>query len=470
MELADWQYAIDVDDDQIAISHGSGIGCFDVTSANGQRIGSLIGFPIDLKSRSVVNRTLQSDFLAGEDIDRFAKRFLAGLAGRFIWLLDVPHCRRIYTDILANIPCVYALDERRIALTAPGLLDCDTAKRRFDAELVRHMGTEASGWFPAGLTAHRGALRLMPNHYLDLDDWSVQRFRGAKDLFVPVELGAAAKIVTESVEAQIEALLNSDQKPALALTAGLDTRMVAAASASFKNEVTFFTLTTDEVLDFDTVIPRQIAQELGLRHIELPRRYAGDPEREAYIARGGHCVSGQNARLHISTAPLQGDYTIVGGLGGENCRGCMWNPGDDGSLPSAPELIARFGLPQHELAIKQIEAWLANVDTQDARQLYEMAYIEVMLACWASAQFPCDPTVIRQNPLLTVPAITAMLGLSAPDKIAKRLPDEMIKLSWPELGNYSVNSLGPVGDFLAKIKRVARDPAVLIRRARRLRS
>lgn len=468
--LSNWQYRVSPTGNGLVIEHGPDIGCHEVSTPAGERLGWLIGFPIDLKHRAVIDGPLPFDLAEKSKPDDLADAIFERIAGPFLWVMDYRGTRRIYPDITAQVPCVFDPQDRRAALAVPALWPEDKAASRFDRELFVHMRVDAEGWFPAGLTAHQGAHRLLPNHFLDLDSWEMVRFRGADDLFAPITLEEATQIVTDAVAAQMDALHASDRRIALSLTAGRDWRMVAAASAHLRDDITFVTLTGTSMLDVDTQMARRIAGELGLRHLELARQCAGKREREDYIARGGHCVSGVNARHHVSVARLHKSHALVGGVGGELSRGFLWNSGDDDTWPDAETLLLRLGFKPHPRAIDAVGRWLVGLDARSSLQVFDLAYMELREGCWASVQFPCDPTIVRQQPLCTLPSIRAMLGLSVEDKQAARLADAMIERGWPELGVFPVNSLGKTRDLLARIRRVLHDPEALIRRLRRVRS
>lgn len=468
--LSDWQYRIMPSPDGLTIEHGPGIGCHEVISAQGERLGWLIGFPIDLEARRVIDGPLQIEASEGLAPDALAHLIFERISGQFLWVTEFGSTRCIYPDVTAQVPCVYDPVQKCAALCVPAMWSLEQSQERFDRELYDHMRVDAEGWLPAGLTSHHGAHRLLPNHYLDLDTWESVRFRGSADLFAPTSLDDACEIVSGLVAAQVEALHQGGRGVALSLTAGRDCRMVAAAAAHLRDDVTFVTLTDPSALNMDTQMARRIAAELGLKHLELPAQYADDAEREAYIARGGHCISGANSRLFISMAPLRENHVFVGGLGGEHARGYMWNDRDGDDWPTAESLLRRFSFKPHPRVIDRMQAWLEDIDAQTPQQVYEMAYMELREACWASAQFPCDPTLIRHQPMRSVPTIRAMLGLSDADKKGARLAQAMIDKGWPELGAFPINSLGKTKDTLAKVRRVLRDPEALIRKLRRLRS
>lgn len=471
MYLKNWEFTISVARDGApVVSTGPDIGCYTVQSRAGGMLGWLVGFPIDLERRILIDGPLVTGMTHAGDSDRFAKAFLQTLGGRFLWVATLPEGARIYPDSTASVPCVFDAASKVAGGSTPQILPAQAHDARFNDRLVSHMRVTHEGWLPSGQTAHHGVERLLPNHYLDLTIWQSRRFRRSDDLMVPMSLDDAAEQVTETIRAQIEALTRGPRKVVLALTAGRDSRMVAAAARPYLDQIEFVTLTSGSGTDVDTVLPRRMVRDLRLRHRELPRMQADVDARDSYILRGGSCVAGVNSWLFPSVAPLRDSHVFVGGTGGELSRGFFWNEGDGSHALNGASLLAQFGMPFDDGLAQRLDDWLAGLGSGNRHRVLDMAYLEQREGCWASAQFPCDPSLVRYQPLLAGPAVTAMLGLSYADKRRAALVDRVIARSWPELGTYRFNSLGPVRDNLAKVQRVLRDPEVVLRRIRRFAS
>lgn len=470
VKLNGWQYRVAAENGDLATDTAPDIGRFPLSDMNGRNLGCLIGFPIDIDRRQVVRGPLQLPVLRESDPDKLAAEVLDQLAGRFVWLADLPEVRRLYPDPTASVPCVFDASLKAAGLTAHCLDHPTNLQDRFDTDLVTRMRVDHEGWLPAGLTAHTGVARLLPNHYLDLETWSAIRFRGARDLTGNTSLDGAVEDLAEAVEAQIQALLGEDRNVIVGLTAGRDTRMVAAAAKKFRKDLTFVTLRPAGGGDIDAIMARRIARKHGLRHRELPLVRSSENERDIYIANGVHAVSGVNSHIFPSLKPLREGHVFVGGTGGELSRGYLWNDGDTASIPAATNLVSRLGLPQHDVVVRQVQNWIDGLDVVNAAEVYEMAYLELREGCWASVQFPCDPTLVRYQPLLADRAVRAMMGISREDKSKALLADSVIAHYWREMSDMPFNSVGPFRDFIAQIQRVIRDPDAIVRRLRRLSS
>ena len=464
-----WQYKVSKFGADLRVQTGPGIGKFELLGVDNQPLGWIIGFPIDLRSRKLITGPYRLPLREPGCIEEFARRLTERLGGRFLWVANTANVQGIFPDMTASIPCVYDAVEKVAAGSPKSLLTESEFADRFDETTFRRMRIDAEGWLPGGGTVHDGVRRLLPNHWLDLTNWRNKRFRTAHHIFKPTSVENAANTVIQTVQAQIEALVSGPRKPALALTAGRDSRMVLAASHPFRRDVDYVTLASEKN-DCDTLVPRRITAEQNLSHIELPFRRATPEARSAYIRAGGNCVAGANSWFHPSVAPLADTHVFVGGTGGELSRGFFWNKRNDGKNLTGSTLLRRMGLPRHDETIEVLDEWIANTGTSEPKDLLDMAYLEFREGCWASVQFPCDMTLVRVQPLLAAPAIFSMLGIDAAVKRSASLTDKIIASEWPSLASYGFNTLGTFRDTVHQMCRVAGNPEVILRRLRRLAS
>jgi hypothetical protein len=470
-----WQYRIGPDataDSRpvggLHLSVGPGLPVHRVLDAGGREAGVLLGFPIDLSARRLVDGLWQAAE-AAEGPDALAMLALRGLGGRFLLILDTPVGGRVYPDVSAQVPCVFDPASGLAASSAAAMLTPAEYEARFNRRMYDRLGVDGEGWFPAGLTAHSGLKRLLPGHVLDLRQMKTRRFWPLQAVPALPDPMAAVAEMTGLVRAQMEAVIAGPKRMALALTAGHETRLLLSCARDYAGTFDLVTVVGEDRHATDTLMARRIAGATGLAHRELPRRSAEDAARVAYIRRGGHCNADSNARFHPSMAPIATSHVFVGGAGGEVGRGFFWRGSDDDSLAVTPALLtARFGLPSTPEVTAALADWLAGLPPMPSLQLLDLAYLEHRDGAWYAVQFMSDPTLLRLAPLLTLRGVELMMGLPADWKRQSRLGLEIMRTNWPELLEFPFNSLGRVRDALTRLRRLADDPGLLVKKLRKL--
>lgn len=464
-DLDPWQYRI-TQGGQV-LEAGPGLDQVALEDAGGAPVGTLIGFPIDLLQEiRLTGGTHRVAARLSGDLDAFAEAVLSELAGRFLWLCRVEDAARIYLDVSGQVPCVYDPALGIAASSAHALLEAQAYHARFDAELHRRLGIGGLGWIPGGLTAHEGVFRLLPNHRLDLEDFSVVRHWPLAPIPPAEDPEKAISALIGTVQRQITALGKEPRRIAQALTAGRETRMLLGCVRPHAEDIDFVTVAGAS--QTDTVMAARIAAGEGLSHRVLPQVMASAQARATYLRRNGDCIADANASSFPSVVPLAESHVFVGGAGGEVGRGFFWRPGDDADTPlDGAALMGRFGLPPEPRVIAALDAWRAGLTGFDARTVLDLAYIEQRMGPWGGAQFPSDPTLVRFAPLLSRAGVTAMMSLPDAWKRNEGMSAAVLRQTWPELARYPFNTLGPVRDAMAKLKKAVKDPSAILRKLRK---
>lgn len=442
-----------------------------VTDENGVSFGVLLGFAIDLNDATLVREVWQAPTGADLMTDAGIYRALRALGGRYLWIYVSGDKARIYPDAVTQVTCVWDRQTQSAGSTSLAILDAEDYAARFDKPLFDRLKVLGEGWFPAGLTAHDGVERLLPNHYLDLATWTAHRFAAVT---ITGEAAPATVIdeVVSAVQTQVKALLTGTQSPVIALTAGRESRAVLACLREWTNELQFVTVTGEDRHQTDTVIAQRIAADLGIAHIMLRRKVADQQHQDLFLRRSGHCFGDSNMQYHPSVHPLHPDHVFAGGLGGEIARAFFWRGEDTADMAITPSLLmARFGLPQSDKVERALQIWLDGLHSaMTAQDILDRAYLELRLGPWAMAQFCADPKVVRYAPMITYDTVASMLALPAQWKAEKRLNAAIVDRLWPELHRYPYNTLGKFMDIWVRVQRVLDNPAILIKKLRQRRS
>lgn len=470
-----WQYSIrrngpglSLKNCNFSIELGPGLPFHVISRVDGSDAGYIIGFPIDIENRKTLEGTV--NFLYDEDTDYSIEQFLKRIAGRFIAVIDLPGFCRVYPDASAQVPCVIDQERGTVGSTAHALFSDLEYDARFRRDAFKALGVDREGWFPAGLTAHRGLVRLLPNHFLNLDSLETKRFWPSSNSVMSPDPERSINVVVNEVRAQIEALLAGPKRIALALTGGHETRMLLACARPYVDELDLTTVVGPDRHSTDTIIARRIVKTMGLRHLELPRLRSTPEQKALFIRRGGDCNADSNSEFHPSVWPIAETHVFVGGLGGEVGRAFLWSESDSSdTVIDAHALCKRFGLPVHPELCKKIEEWLEYLpDGLDSLTMLDLAYHENRNGPWYAAQFCSDPTLVRHAPLLTRTIVEEMMSLPAPWKRSSRLGTAIIEKEWPELSQFPYNSLGRLRDLQVKILRILDNPGLILKKLRKL--
>ncbi len=453
------------------LSVGPDLPMIRVTDSEGLATGILLGFPIDLAGRCLIQTSWQMPARSQADPDAFSSDLLRALGGRFLWIQTAGGQNRIYPDCSAQVTCVYDAGARMAGSTAYALLDAKDYDCRFDKASFDRLGIDGEGWFPAGLTAHHGINRLLPNHCLDLDRWEVRRVWPKSRQQTADDLSESVTEIICIIQAQIEALIGQPKKLALALTAGLDTRTMLACARPYLANIDLLTVTGGDRHEVDTITAKRIATELGLSHIALPRLVASEDQQSLYIRRGGHCVGDSNAKFHPSVWPIAKTHIFIGGAGGEIARPPILRDYDTVDTQLTPQFLAdRLGLPRTDAIVDALSHHLDSMSFLSALEILDLVYLEDRYAPWYGSQFCCDPVLLRFAPFITTRSVELMMRLPQDWKLTSRLAHAIIERLWPELERYPYNSLGRWKDGIIKLQRVIADPRIVLKKLRKLRS
>jgi hypothetical protein len=436
-----------------------------VVDGTGRRVGLVLGTVIDLDAGVIARAVTLESMLDAASIDDAVERHIYRLAGSFIFILDIPACRRIYLDADGSKSLVYEPAARRAGSTAMTLLNRQDYLQRLQQDRYRALGIDGSGWFTAGLTAHAGISRLLCNHYLDLDTWTAHRHWPRQPIAPSHDPAAAFNDLVGRVQATIAALAG-DRDVSVALTAGLDSRFLLAASRPFVDQVSFVTVAAPAGA-LDVAVGRDLANRYGLRHEVLPYRRATAEQAQAWQIRAGHCISGVNMTMHPSVAPLRERY-FVGGLGGEVGRGFLWLKADAGTPIDAAGIVARLKLPRDRQVVAAVDGWLRPLADFDTLQILDLAYLELRMSSWAFADAYANPVRRELHPMISRANFEAMLSVPADLRRTGAIFRDAISRASPGLLAVPVNRYGDWRDLRKRTLDVVTKPGRVVRKVKQL--
>lgn len=429
-----------------------GLPVIDLVTPDGSRAGWIIGYPITPEAEFVPPRLTFNPACFDSSSDA-PSAFVHSLSGRFAAVVIWEDVRRLYLDSGGTLAAVYALNLRTAASTVSLI---ETAQDDWDHELQTQLGMPQSDlWYPASLTPKTTIRRLLPNHYLDLDQWQPVRHWPVEHEF-PVECTfeeSVARIVS-AVKKNIAAVANRFPLQ-LSLTAGRDTRMILACSRCTLDRIKFHTGVWIPS-GMDCQVAHHIAHRFGLNHVTYGIEMATEEQLTDWQVRVGHCVSGEIWRIHPTSRKFDSHRAFLPGIAGEVGRGYYWRDGDD-KLPeiSAREILHRTKLPAEGKVLQMMESWLSEIRHLPWHAILDLVYIEQRLGCWAGPlQYGQDGmNAMRIAPLNDREIYRTILHMAPEPRQRLAVPEEICRQEWPELLEFPFNRLTGMTRVIQDLRR-----------------
>ncbi|MBG6158971.1 hypothetical protein IWQ52_005052 [Labrenzia sp. EL_159] len=434
-------------------------------------IGALLGTPVDSET-GVVSGEYRLSVPLNDDIDEFVEKQIYSLSGSFVFVLLADQARRIYLDACGSLSLVYDPERRTVASTSSLLLKGNELSDRFDRELYDFLRVERDGWFPGGLTGHIGIKRLMPNFYLDLEDFSTHRHWPIEPVGETSDPSDTCQTLLNEIGNTVRHLTEHGTV-SVALTAGNETRMILAASKDFANKLNFVTVNADtHAASIDVIHASDIAKRFDLKHELIPLVKADNAAADEWRSRNGYCFGGPHIYNHPTIAALKARDYFVGGLGGEIGRAFFWRPDDTRETKlDAGTITARLGMPISKAVTEAVSIWLDQTQGFDSLTTLDLAYLELRMGCWGFAVSYGDYTPIDIHPLISRRSFVAMLSMPPEWRVMKNLTNPMIletvRLGWPELLETPLNKFGDHRDRFSRVRRAIKQPHLVLKRLRK---
>jgi len=424
-----------------------------------RNIGTLVGHTYS---------EFHGEFLFGDEVevpvevgsaDDLERHVLPRLSGIYVFITAGALPSRIYLDHGGSLPVVYSAADRRAASSAALLLDEAAYQERFQQELHAALVEREGygGWIPGTLTAHRDVYRVLPNHYLDLGSWKIQRYWPKQDDFrqwrdFEAGVSRAAKALDDFSAAAIRAF-----DVAVTLTAGSDSRLVLASCRASIDECEFFTLQAPNA-DMDVDISGDIARRFGLSHRAMPLRQATVEEVAIWDRMVGDCVIEAPRQTHVTLRDLTEHNAMFTGVYGEVGRCRLYRQDFDRINRQAIDanfVMNRLTLPANARVLEDIDVWLAGLTGQPNSVILDLAYLELRAGSWAMSQRPLTNSIkLNFLPFTQRAVFDTFIGVSPAAKGTSRLFPALVDQLWPELGAIPINKYGDIRDYLVLWKKV----------------
>ncbi len=368
------------------------------------------------------------------------------LCGRFVVFCEYDGNPSLLTDAGALFPVVYD-QSREIIASSSCMIPEVTAENRDPATIADLDLLTERGWYPFGLTAHAGIRRLLPNRALNLasfaatrtwpleDEDDFRKHHGESDETLLQRL-------CESLSGRVKTV-TAAQPTIMHLTGGWDTRMMLSAARESIGEIDFRTYRTGgSGGKLDQQLARLLSDRFKLKHEFVDLLPVSEAERRDWMWRTGYCLNDHVIGLSTTECSVaQAGEVTLAGAAGEVARAFYWNSDDIGKSPPTPEiLLQRLGFKNTEILNDEARRWLEGLPKGSACWVYDLAYIELRLGCWAGvAMTGHDIPLPSISPFNSVDTFQTMMSFSDRYRADGGLCKDIAKRLWPELLSIPIN-------------------------------
>jgi len=430
-------------------------------------IGALLGYPISLTQRKIINKKIILDNFVGvgEITNEALEDEIFSLRGRFVFIYSTEKYKRIYLDSDGTLPVVFDSNKKIIASSTGLILNDSEYLERFRRKLFNKVNVLHDGWFPSGLTAHKGVHRLLCNHYLDLVSWNTRRHWPKVDFTQNMSSDVAAGIITNEVRDTVS-IITKAAPTVCSLTAGNETRLLLACSKDILKQLDFFTVNTPDT-KLDVEVSKKLASKFGVNHKLLDLSFATADEQISWLYKASHTVGGSNLTTHPTVYPLSKYTYSIGGLGGEVGRAFFWRNSDNLDMElTAGNIISRFGMPYDEDIYNATVKWFKTVEQFCPYTQLDLAYLELRMSAWGFAAAYTQNNTIQFHPLISRNIYSVMLNINPSEKKKNIFIRDGVRRQWPDLLEFPINKYGDYRDVIHILQKIF-TPSMLKRKLRK---
>lgn len=416
---------------------------------------TLVGHVIDPHQPQADESEILGSLIArGSELNPFIDSTMP-LVGRWVIIFQDHKGTYVFTDPCGFRQVFYHSDgENCWCASQPELLKA-VCHVRYNADpilipFLTHRGhvNRESPWIGTS-TLYENCFHLLPNHYLNLD-------RSHQVRFYPGSIisGQATSEIIESASAILQGAMvgmTNRYKVSLALTAGVDSRVLLAASRHVSNDIDYFVYrqSTFGADHPDIWVPRKMAMELGIRFVVKTPSNALPGWFISMLSQNVTCARVLPKTHNIYDKLIAGDNAInINGNASEICRNfydkyCRM----DVENVSTPDLAARLlgQEPIPSFVEDEIDEWRKSLDSScsgEGLNILDFIYWEQRLGNWG-AQYPAEQDIAVEE-ISPFNCRQLIQILSAAPRHLRAAPDyplyqSLIEDMWPEVLAFPIN-------------------------------
>ena len=319
---------------------------------------------------------------------------LSGTCGRFAVIARIKNSFAFFSDTSGLRQVFYCSDSagRLWCASQPSVL-AELFSFRTNSVVERELFglplfVSSEYWYPGSLTAYREVSHLNPNHYLDINAKKQVRYWPVREL-EEVSLNDGIERASELLAGIMKGASKSFHS-ALAISSGLDSRLLLAASREVSASIEYLTHTHKalNVSGADIVLPSIMLPRLGLRHNVVFHSEKMDPDFERIFRRNvttARIIKGKNAYAYHRFFEEHGKhFVVINGNGGEITRNFYYLPKPIST--SGFSLASLVGMSSSPLAVAQFGEWLSGAQgvEQYGVSVLDLFYWEQRVGNWAA--------------------------------------------------------------------------------------
>ncbi|MGO1499880.1 MAG: hypothetical protein ACTHWH_01180 [Marinobacter sp.] len=455
----------------VVIEYDRKIPRHEVLDSAGTLVGVVLGILIDPHNAVVKSGSIHLDITESEeDFAAHLEDRIYIYGGSWVMVMRTLTSLRLYLDPCGSLSVVYSQDKAAAGSTAGLLLNDSEYTATFNRELHKELEVLQSGWFPAGMTAHRGINRVLANHYLDLRTWTTTRHWPRRDFVTRLSLEEAGRRIAHILMGTIGAM-QSDGPTVLAITGGKDSRLLLAGCRPYLDYIDLVTIDLPGS-ERDVYLAKSIARiDSQLRHRILGPVLASEEERKLWLYNASHCAGGMNQYYSPSLKPLKSYKYFISGAAGEIGRAFLWRKNDETtSVLDSKGLIARLGLRYNLHLEKEMDKWLEEVGALGFYTVLDLAYLENRVSSWAFSQAYAHVgkgDMNQVSPFNHRELVGILFSLQPDDRQLEKYITEGIRRMWPALLEVPFNRYGSIRDY-SELLKAASNPGRLASKLRKL--
>jgi hypothetical protein len=380
---------------------------------------------------------------------------LAEKCGRFVVIAKMDDTIRIFSDACGMRQVYYHVDHNNsvwcssqphlIAMQLGIGINEATKKDLYKAPLFR----TTEHWYPGNITLFNDIFHLTPNHYFDFITLKSVRYWPTKRLD-PISMSECIPKVSELLSGIIEGAVHRFNL-AFAISCGLDSRTLFAASRKVAKKIHFITQADAESAesDPDVLIPSLLLKQLGLEHsvLTLPKTLDDDfktvLEKNVFTARVAKGLNAASIFDHFKNDTKE-IVVLYGNCSEITKRDRFRFPKTSKFLLSGTALATMVNMNHSGIALKEFSKWLTSVKklTKYNVDILDLMHWEQRVGNWGAMAFSEYEMVYESLcPYSCRKYIEYMLSVSFKfrTKPDYKLHHAIISSLWPEALQQEIN-------------------------------
>ncbi len=370
-----------------------------IISSSGEPIGLVLGIAI-----SPEGQCLGKEVILDQDSESERERWVEDLAGRFFVVVKHFGGMRLYGDPSGNLSVVFNKENNALASSVALAVDdeLDPAEN-VDIEKV----ATRKQFLLFGDTSDQRVTRLMPNHYLDLSNFSQHRFWPRDDTPF-AELETDQDILFAQMSARMSrnvAALISAYECALPITAGRDSRIILGSAIPVLNKIkSFYCYHLNWATKIDAEVGQILAEHLSVPFLVLSRRAS---RVQKVMTKKEIMVELERTRLRTGwCSALRADWVrfvaasprvqvVLRGTGIEMTRANKWRHvigKPTNAMTGVGALLGQWQRAdrtkdetvEYERQLDRYQNWMDKLPEKALPRLYDIAHLELWLPVGAA--------------------------------------------------------------------------------------